>query len=84
MVEVQALGDDLGGVVGAVLQRGPGEQSAREFGVACLQVQRHVPAGRRGVRDRFPAAGDSQHYRNLLARGARPGSKVGDLGHPLK
>ena len=42
MVEGKALGNDLGRVVGAMLQRGPREQPAAEFGVVGLQVQRHV------------------------------------------
>src|SRR2546421_4653275 len=42
VVESQALGNDLWSVVGAMLKRGPREQSARELRVVCLQVQRHI------------------------------------------
>ena len=42
MVEGQALGNDVWRVVGAMLQRGPREQPAHQFGVVGLQVQCHI------------------------------------------
>ena len=42
VVEGQALSNDVRGVVGAMLQRGSGEQSTHEFRIVGLQVQRDV------------------------------------------
>jgi hypothetical protein len=42
MVEGQALSNDVGGVVGAMLERSSREQSAHEFPIVSLQVQRHI------------------------------------------
>jgi hypothetical protein len=39
VVEGKALGNDVWGVVGAMLERGSREQPAREFRVVGLQVQ---------------------------------------------
>ena len=42
MVESQALGNDVRGVIGAMLQRGPREQPAHQFPIIGLQVQCHI------------------------------------------
>jgi len=42
MIEGKAQGNDVCGVVGAMLERSSREQSTHEFPIAGLQVQRHI------------------------------------------
>jgi len=42
MIEGKALGNDVCGVVGAMLERSSSQQSSHEFRIACLQAQRHI------------------------------------------
>ena len=73
MVESKALGDDLRGVVGAMLERGSGEQSAHELRVICLQVQRHVRGHPEFAANEIGRAGLSQVSGDSVEDKAAPG-----------
>ena len=61
MLEGKTLGNDVCGVIGAMLEHGSCEQSAKEFRLAGLEVQRHIRGHPEFAAVEMPLNGEADH-----------------------